>query len=98
MDDDPIEVDVSDVSKCLQNDPEFLNEVLGGTRHYPGTEGKIDIMMTRYASGLPLWNVNDVKRPSGTDAIKQREACPFDWIVLSENDELPESPEDSLTD
>jgi len=92
------ELNVKGVDPASAHSPEFLNELVHGTPAYPGTAEKVQVLMARYASGLPLWNDDDARRPRNSDAQLHREASPFDWLVLSELDALSEAPEDSGED
>ena len=95
---DEYELDLRGVDPASKHSPEFLNELVNGTSAYPGTAEKVQVLMARYASGLPLWNDDDARRPRNSDAQVHREASPFDWFIFAESEQLSEAPEDSGED
>lgn len=91
---DESELELSDLDKLAANDEAFLREVREGTSSLPGSDRKVDILMVRYASGLPMHHPEDRVPQYSESVYKGKYDDPFSWALPNQPDELSEAQEE----
>lgn len=85
--------EIDEINRCFDDGG---MQMFAPTDCKPGTLGKIEVMETRYANGLPIFHPNDVISHDGTLVVQDEfgEELPESELTDGDDSEIDELEED----